>query len=80
MDERSCDAPSEPPQAIVLAASVALLLALFAISVALAQGDLGGKLRSGRDVSVPATETVATDLYIAAGTVTVDGSSRATSS
>ena len=41
--------------------------------MALAQGDLGGKLRSGRDVTVPAGETVATDLYVAAGTVTVDG-------
>ena len=58
---------------LVLAASVAVLLALFAISIAVAQGDLGGKLRSGRDIRVPATETVATDLYVAAGTVTVDG-------
>ena len=58
---------------LVLAASVAVLLALIAISIAVAQGDLGGKLRSGREVSVPAGETVATDLYVAAGTVTVDG-------
>ena len=39
----------------------------------MAQSDLGGKLRSGRDVNVPVGETVATDLYVAAGTVTVDG-------
>ena len=65
--------PSSRPKRLVLAASVALLLALFAISFALAQGDLGGKLRSGRDVTVPAEETVATDLYVSAGTVTVDG-------
>ena len=65
--------PSNRPKRLVLAATVALLLAVFAISVAVAQGDLGGKLRSGRDVNVPAGETVATDLYVAAGTVTVDG-------
>ena len=39
----------------------------------MAQADLGGKLRSGRDVNVPVGETVASDLYVAAGTVTVDG-------
>ncbi len=61
------------PRQLILAASAAFLLALLAISVAAAQGDLGGKLRVGNDVRVPADETVTTDLYVAAGTVTIDG-------
>jgi hypothetical protein len=65
--------PSRRWQRFAIAASAAFLLALFAISLAAAQADLGGKLRSGGDVRVPADETVPTDLYVAAGTVTVDG-------
>jgi hypothetical protein len=58
---------------LILATSVAILLALFAISVAAAQGDLGGKLRAGNEVRVPSDETVTTDLYVAGGIVTIDG-------
>jgi hypothetical protein len=65
--------PSGRPKRFVLAASAALVMALLAISVAAAQGDLGGKLRGGNDVRVAADETVTTDLYVAGGTVTVDG-------
>jgi cytoskeletal protein CcmA (bactofilin family) len=65
--------PSSRPKRLVIGAFAALLLALVAISVAAAQGDLGGKLRSGSDVRVPVDETVTSDLYVGAGTVTVDG-------
>jgi cytoskeletal protein CcmA (bactofilin family) len=69
----SATRPSSRQKRFVIAASAALLLAIFAISVVAAQGDLGGKLRSGSDVRVPADETVSSDLYVGAGTVTVDG-------
>ncbi len=51
-----------------------MLLLLAAISVGASAGEaLGGKLRTGNTVTVPASETVHGDLYIGAGTVRVDG-------
>jgi hypothetical protein len=56
-----------------LAAST--IVAAVAASVALAQGELlGGKLRTGDTVTVGAEESVAGDLYVLGGTVTVNGS------
>jgi cytoskeletal protein CcmA (bactofilin family) len=37
------------------------------------QSELGGKVRSGRQVTIPATQTVQGDLVASAGTVRVDG-------
>lgn len=52
----------------------ALLLIVLAATVVLGQDALlGGKLRTGDTVTVPAGETVDGDLYLFAGTVTVDG-------
>jgi hypothetical protein len=50
-------------------------LALTSLSVAAAaqQTELGGKVRRGQEVSVPAGETVRGDLYASAGTVRIDG-------
>src|SRR6478609_6923732 len=53
------------------AACVALLATL--TGVAIAQGVLGEKFRSGDTVTVAAGETVPNDLYAFAGTVRVDG-------
>lgn len=53
---------------------VALLLLALAVTVVLAQDTLlGGKLRTGDTVTVGAGETVDGDLYVFAGSVTVDG-------
>ena len=54
-----------------MAACVALLATL--TGVAIAQGVLGEKFRSGDTVTVAAGETVSNDLYAFAGTVRVDG-------
>ncbi len=55
-------------------ALVAAAFVLFGTSVAFAQDDtLGGKVRSGQDVVVPAGETVEGNLYVSGGTVRVEG-------
>jgi hypothetical protein len=54
---------------LVLTAMATVLL----VSLALATDRLGGKLRFGNTIVVPVTETVASDLYAFAGSVTVDG-------
>src|SRR4051794_20193865 len=61
------------PRRLVMAAvaSIALLTAL--TGIALAQGVLGEKLRSGDNVTIAAGETVSNDLYAFAGTVRIDG-------
>jgi cytoskeletal protein CcmA (bactofilin family) len=56
---------------IAVVACVFLLATL--TGVAIAQGIVGEKLRSGDTVTVPAGETVSNDLYAFAGTVRVDG-------
>jgi hypothetical protein len=57
--------------AVLLLTAMATVLL---VSLALAVTDrLGGKLRFGNTIVVPATETVESDLYAFAGSVTVDG-------
>lgn len=58
---------------VLFAPLAAALLIVATASFALAQDGLGGKLRAGQAVNVPAGETVDGDLYATAGTVTVDG-------
>jgi cytoskeletal protein CcmA (bactofilin family) len=54
--------------------AVVLVGVVLALSpVAAQQTELGGKVRSGREVTIPATETVQGDLIASAGTVRVDG-------
>ena len=67
-------APAQPRwKKFVLPSTIALAVILGS-SVALAQStQLGGKLRAGSEVEVPAGETVQGDLYAAGGTVRVDG-------
>jgi cytoskeletal protein CcmA (bactofilin family) len=51
-----------------------LAVALASLSVAAAQQtELGGKVRSGQEVTIPAGETVQGDLIASAGTVRIDG-------
>jgi cytoskeletal protein CcmA (bactofilin family) len=53
---------------------VLVAVTLASLSVAPAQeSELGGKVRSGREVTVPAGETVQGDLVASAGTVRIDG-------
>jgi cytoskeletal protein CcmA (bactofilin family) len=57
------------------ALAAATLLAALVASVVLAQEELlGGKLRTGNTVTIGADESVAGDLYVLGGTVTVNGS------
>ena len=58
----------------VLMAAVACVFLLATLTgVAIAQGIVGEKLRSGATVTIPAGETVSNDVYAFAGTVRVDG-------
>jgi hypothetical protein len=57
---------------VALVAAFLLLLAVATLAFAEDQL-LGGKLRTGDTVTVPATETVDGDLYLAGGSVTMDG-------
>jgi cytoskeletal protein CcmA (bactofilin family) len=58
-----------------VAMAAALVMLLIVATLVLAESRLlGGKLRSGDSVTVPESERVAGDLYIAAGTAVVDGS------
>ena len=60
---------------IGIALAIAALLAVLAVGLVFAQEQLlGGKLRTGNTVTVPASESVEGDLYVLGGTVTVDGS------
>ena len=57
------------------AIAAALVMVLLVATLALAETRLlGGKLRSGETVTVPASELVEGDLYVVAGTAIVDGS------
>lgn len=56
-----------------LAVALMLLLAIGISVGAAADQALGGKLRAGGTVTVPASETVHSDLYVAGGTVRMDG-------
>src|SRR5918994_1582663 len=66
------------PQAkgdVMNAITIVILAVALALSPAAAaqQSELGGKVRSGREVTVPATETVQGDLVASGGTVRIDG-------
>jgi len=52
---------------------MAVALALLSAAALAQETELGGKVRSGQEVTVPAGETVRGDLYASAGTVRVDG-------
>ena len=56
-------------------AMVLVAVALVSLSgpAAAQQSELGGKVRSGREVTVPAGETVQSDLIASGGTVRIDG-------
>jgi cytoskeletal protein CcmA (bactofilin family) len=54
-------------------AFLAVALASLSATVVAQQTELGGKVRSGQTVTVPASETVQGDLIASAGTVRVDG-------
>jgi cytoskeletal protein CcmA (bactofilin family) len=52
---------------------VLLAVALMTLPAAAQQTELGGKVRSGQEVTIPAEETVQGDLVASAGTVRVEG-------
>ena len=59
----------------VIAITAALVLLLVVATLAVAETRLlDGKLRTGDTVTVPASELVADDLYVLAGTAIIDGS------
>ncbi len=58
----------------LVVALIAAAFVLFGATVAFAQdNDLGGKVRSGQDVVIPAGQTVDGNLYVSGGTVRVEG-------
>jgi cytoskeletal protein CcmA (bactofilin family) len=61
------------PDRLFIAGAVTIALLAILTGVALAQGVIGEKLRSGDTVTVAAGETVPDDLYAFGGTVRVDG-------
>ena len=52
---------------------LAVVLASLSAPAAAQQSELGGKVRSGREVTIPAGETVQGDLIASGGTVRIDG-------
>jgi hypothetical protein len=59
---------------VALAIGLAGLLVVLTMGVVLAQGgQLGGKLLTGSDVTIPAGETVDHDIYVFGGTLTSNG-------
>ena len=66
--------PHLSPRSSFVVMLVAAALVLFGTTVAFAQDDsLGGKVRSGQDVVIPAEQTVEGNLYVSGGTVRVEG-------
>ncbi len=66
--------PRLSPRTAFVVTLVAAAFVLFGTSVAFAQDNsLGGKVRSGQDVVVPAGQTVEGNLYVSGGTVRVEG-------
>jgi len=66
--------PHRSPRTSVVVILVAAAFVLLGTSVAFAQDDsLGGKVRSGQDVVIPAGQTVQGNLYASGGTVRVEG-------
>jgi cytoskeletal protein CcmA (bactofilin family) len=63
-----------PARVMGIATALAALLVVVLASAAFAQeSQLGGKLRAGEEVIVPADEIVATDLYASGGLVRIEG-------
>ncbi|MFL5685150.1 MAG: hypothetical protein ACJ77D_03745 [Chloroflexota bacterium] len=62
---------ARPSRRVAGAAAFAIVALIVLAGVALAQSN--DKLRSGETVTIPAGETVGTDLYVFAGTVRVEG-------
>ena len=60
-----------PSRHVAIAAIVAVVALIVLAGVALAQSN--DKLRSGQTVTIPAGQTVASDLYVFAGTIRVEG-------
>jgi cytoskeletal protein CcmA (bactofilin family) len=54
-------------------ALIPIVLVLLSAAAVVQETQLGGKLRSGQEIVVPAGETVDGDLYASAGTIRVDG-------
>jgi cytoskeletal protein CcmA (bactofilin family) len=54
-------------------ALIPIALAMLSAAALAQETELGGKLRSGQEIVVPAGETVEDDLYASAGTVRIDG-------
>jgi cytoskeletal protein CcmA (bactofilin family) len=61
-----------PSRRVTVAAACAAFAVILFAGLALAQSS--DKLRSGQTVTIPAGETVASDLYVFAGTIRVEGS------
>jgi cytoskeletal protein CcmA (bactofilin family) len=62
------------PRWAAVALPLAAILLLLATTIVLAEDSfLGGKVRAGDQVTVPASETVDGNLYIFSGTATIDG-------
>jgi hypothetical protein len=65
---------SSTRRVVGLAFGLAVLLVVFTIGVVLAQGgQLGGKLLTGSEVTIPAGETIDHDIYAFGGTITSNG-------
>jgi hypothetical protein len=74
MKERAQNTRARTRALYLLTMAVALLLPLGLTGAALAQGErLGGKVRSGSDVVIPADETAPYDVYLTGGTIRVEG-------
>jgi hypothetical protein len=65
--------PTRRRKSLIAGLALGALLAMLGTAAVAGQGDLGGKLRTGNEVRVPAGETVASDLYASGGSVIVDG-------
>jgi cytoskeletal protein CcmA (bactofilin family) len=61
------------PNRLLMSAGASIAVLAILTGVALAQGALSEKLRTGNTVTIAAGETVSNDLYAFAGTVRVDG-------
>jgi hypothetical protein len=74
MKERAQNTRARTRARYLLTMAIALLLPLGLTGAALAQGErLGGKVRSGSDVVIPADETAPYDVYLTGGTIRVEG-------
>jgi hypothetical protein len=61
------------PNRLLVSAAVSIAVLTILTGVALAQGAVSDKLRTGNTVTIAAGETVSNDVYAFAGTVRVDG-------